>query len=197
MSVTLSPPRPAETTKWEDRYWTTEEFYRAAAAGEFEEPDQIEIIHGRLIEKMPQGDLHLKLRRRVGRRLQSVLEPRLYICEECPLHIAFDGVPIPDVLVMREEEYIGRLPAPQDVALVIEVSDTTAAYDLGGKSVLYAQAGIMEYWVVLANEAVIVRHREPTPEGYRDVRRLAGADTISPLVAPEVEWTVSALLGKE
>ncbi len=62
---------------------------------------------------------------------------------------------------------------------------------------LYAQAGISDYWVVLVKEATIVRHREPTPEGYRDVKRLAGADTISPLTAPEAVWTVSALLGGE
>ena len=62
---------------------------------------------------------------------------------------------------------------------------------------LYAQAGIGGYWAVLVNESVIVRHRTPTPEGYQEVTRLAGADPFSPLAAPEVTWTVNALLGLE
>ncbi len=72
----------------------------------------------------------------------------------------------------------------------------TAAYDLGGKSVLYAQAGIGDYWVVLVNENAVVRHRQPTSEGYAEVVRLAGQDTLSPLAAPEAAWTVDALLGR-
>ena len=62
---------------------------------------------------------------------------------------------------------------------------------------LYAQAGISEYWVVLINEATIVRHRTPTPGGYQDVTRLSSSDPFSPLAAPEVTWTVNALLGLE
>jgi len=78
----------------------------------------------------------------------------------------------------------------------VEVSDTSAAYDLGEKALLYSQAGITDYWVVLVNEAAIVRHRQPTSEGYQQVTRLAGADTLSPLVVPEAVWTVNALLGR-
>ena len=196
MTVTLSPPRPAEE-RVEDRHWTVEEFYRAATAGAFHDPDRLEIIHGRIVEKMPQGDLHLRLRRRVSRRLRTALEPRFFPCEECPLHIAFDGEPIPDVLLMREEEYVGRHPSPEDVVLVVEVSDTTVAYDLGGKADLYAQAGVTDYWVVLVNELAVVRHRRPTPDGYGEVVRLEGQETISPLAAPDAVWAVDALLGRE
>jgi len=50
---------------------------------------------------------------------------------------------------------------------------------------------------VLVNEAAIVRHREPSAEGYQEVVRLAGADTLSPLAMPEAVWAVAALLGSE
>jgi Uma2 family endonuclease len=196
MSVTLSPPLPAEQRP-EDRQWTVEEFHRAASAGAFRDPGRLEIIHGRIVEKMPEGGRHTGLRRRIARRLRAALEPDSFVCEECPLRIAFDGEPIPDVMFTREEDYGDQHPTSTDVVLLIEVSDSTAAYDLGGKSALYAQAGIGDYWVVLVNEAAIVRHRGPSPDGYQEVTRLAGDDTISPLVAPEAVWTVNALLGRE
>ena len=195
MSITLSPPPPAEQRP-EDRHWTVEEFYRAAAAGQIDDPDRLELVHGRL-NKVMQGDRHANLCSRLSRQLRRALDPPLFARDEKPIHIAFDGEPIPDVMFTYQEQYEGRHPFPEDVALLVEVSDTSAAYDLGEKALLYSQAGITDYWVVLVNEAAIVRHRQPTSEGYQQVTRLAGADTLSPLVVPEAVWTVNALLGRE
>ena len=195
MSITLSPPPPAEQRP-EDRHWTVEEFYRAAAAGQIDDPDRLELVHGRL-NKIMQGDRHANLCSRLSRQLRRALDPPLFARDEKPVHIAFDGEPIPDVMFTYQEEYEGRHPFPEDVALLVEVSDTSAAYDLGEKALLYSQAGITDYWVVLVNEAAIVRHRQPTSEGYQQVTRLAGADTLSPLVVPEAVWTVNALLERE
>jgi len=195
MSITLSPPPPAEQRP-EDRHWTVEEFYRAAAAGQIDDPDRLELVHGRL-NKVMQGDRHANLCSRLSRQLRRALDPPLFARDEKPIHIAFDGEPIPDVMFTYQEQYEGRHPFPEDVALLVEVSDTSAAYDLGEKALLYSQAGITDYWVVLVNEAAIVRHRQPTSEGYQQVTRLAGADTLSPLVVPEAVWTVNALLERE
>ncbi len=194
MSVTLSPPRYTAEEHYEDKHWTVDEFYRAAAAGKFDDPDRLELVHGRL-NRIMQGDRHANLSTRLSRRMRRALDPPLFAREEKPLHIAFDGEPIPDVMFTYQEEYEGRHPFPEEVALLIEIADTSAAYDLGEKALLYAQAGISDYWVVLLNESAIVRHREPTPEGYQSMTRLAGSDAISPLAAPEVVWAVAALLG--
>lgn len=71
----------------------------------------------------------------------------------------------------------------------------TTAYDLGGKALLYAQAGIEDYWMVLVKENAVVVHRDPSAEGYRSVVKLIGSDTLSPLVLPDVSWTITELLG--
>jgi len=193
MSVTLAPPPPAQEQQGKEHRWTVEEFYRAAAAGQIDDPDRLELVHGRL-NRIMQGDRHANLRARVSRRLRRALDPPFFARDENPLHIAFDGEPIPDLLFTYQEEYEGRHPYPEDVALLIEVADTSAAYDLGEKALLYSQAGITDYWVVLVNEPLIVVHRGPTAEGYQQVTRLAGADTLSPLAAPHAAWTVNALL---
>ena len=197
MSVTLSPPLPAEQRP-EDRRWTVEEFYRAYDAGEFGYFRRLELIQGRIIEKMPPGPHHSYLADVVAHMLRVAMEPPLLVRDEKAIRIASDSQPIPDISVVRgrRTDYAGRHPASEDVALLVEVSDTTVAYDLGGKALMYAQAGIIEYWVVLVNELVIVQHRQPTAEGYQQVIRSVGADTLSPLVAPEAVWTVDTLLGR-
>ncbi len=195
MSVTIAPRQPVEEQQGKERHWTVDEFYRAAAVGKFDEPDGLELVHGRL-NRIMQGDRHANLRARVSRRLRRVLDPPLFARDENPLHIAFDGEPIPDVMFIYQEEYEGRHPYPEDVALLIEVADTSVIYDLGEKALLYAQAGITDYWVVVVSEPLVVVHREPTPEGYCEVTRLAGSDTLSPLAAPGAVWTINALLAR-
>jgi len=183
-------------------HWTVDALYRALDSGVFEHPERLELIQGRIIENMSQGPRHSTLASEVADMLREAIRQKYAIREEKPVRIAFvafDGEPIPDVMVLKgqQADYSERQPVPEDVELLVEVSDTTVAYDLGEKAQLYAQAGITDYWVVQVNEAAIVRHREPTPEGYREVMRLAGADTLSPLAMPEAVWTISALLGTQ
>lgn len=195
MSGTIAPRQPVEEPQGRERHWTVDEFYRAAAAGQIDDPDRLELVHGRL-NKIMQGDRHANFCTRLSRQLRRALDPPLFARDEKPVHIAFDGEPIPDLMFTYQEEYEGRHPFPEDLALLVEVSDTSAAYDLGEKALLYAQAGIADYWVVLVNEPLAVVHREPTAAGYQSVTRLEGADTLSPLAAPEAVWTINTLLGR-
>ncbi len=178
-----------------DRLWTAEEFYKAASAGAFKDPDRLELIHGRLVRRM-QGQRHANLTNRLSRRLRRALDPPLFAREEKPVHLAFDSESIPDLMLTYEEEYPGRHPEPPDVALLIEVADTSVDSDLGEKALLYARAGISDYWVVLAEAEVIVVHRNPAPSGYQSIMRLSGEQTISPLTVPSAVWTVNALLDR-
>ena len=190
MTTTLASPL-IQTT--EERHWTAEDFYRAAASGEFEDPDRLELVHGRLTRLM-QGERHANLRVRLSRRLQRALSPPFFVRDENPLHIAFDGEPVPDLMLNYQEEYAGRHPEPEDVALLVEVADSTVDYDTGEKALLYAQAGIADYWVVLAEAQAVLVFRQPTLAGYKEIVRLSSTDSLSPLVAPEVVWMVDALL---
>lgn len=193
MTTTVAE-RPQEILLHE-YHWTAEEFYRAAAAGAFDDPDRLELIHGRLIRLM-QGERHANLRARMSRRLRRALEPPLFVRDENPLHIAFDGEPVPDLMLTYQEEYAGRHPEPEEVALLVEVAVSSAEYDLGEKALLYAQAAIADYWVVLPEREQIVVHREPSPDGYRVVTTLGVLDVVSPLAAADVTLTVQDLLGR-
>ena len=199
MGIALAPPPPAAEQRNKERHWTVEEFYKAYDAGAFGYSQCWELIQGRIIEKMPPGPPHSYLADVVAHMLRVALEPPLLVREEKAVRLGFDTQTVPDITVVRgvRSEYQERHPGPADVAVLVEVADTTVASDTSEKALLYAQAGITDYWVVLVNERVVVRHREPTPNGYQSVVRMTGTDAISPLAAPGVVWAVDALLGRE
>ncbi len=179
--------------------WTAPMFYRALDAGAFGLWPKVELIRGKIIEHPRQTPIHACTVGQVADHFRDALESVFQVREGKPIGIAEDTHADTDVLVIidRRSEYQERHPGPDDTVLLVEVSDLTIDYDLGEKALLYAQASITDYWVVLANEKVIVRHRQPTLEGYREVTRLASEDLISPLAAPEAIWAVSALLGSK
>ncbi|HZF40717.1 MAG TPA: Uma2 family endonuclease, partial [Blastocatellia bacterium] len=77
-----------------------------------------------------------------------------------------DSEPEPDVAVIRgaPRDYLERHPGPDDVALVIEVSDTTLRRDRGLKKRIYARAGIQVYWIINLLENQIEVYTEPAGE---------------------------------
>ena len=134
----------------------------------------------------------------VAQMLRDAMQPAYIVREEKSIRFSSDTELVPDIMVARgaRTDYRLRHPAPEEIALVVEVSDTTVAYDLGGKASLYARAGIADYWVVLVSENTVVVHRDPTPSGYSTVTRLAGEETLSPQALPKAIWTIDTLLGR-
>lgn len=91
------------------------------------------------------------------------------------------SLPEPDVAVINElkPDYDFRHPRGEEALLVIEVSDTTARFDLTRKAVLYARAGVPEYWVVDLNRRLMVVHRQSDGTRYKQIQIYAENDTVS------------------
>lgn len=198
--VTEQEDKQPETSDGVTPYhWTVERFYRAAQANVFDDPGRLELVHGRILEKMPTGPLHTTVSYDIAERLRAAAGLDFLVREERAIHLAFDGEPIPDIALVRgrSPDYRKNHPAPENVALLVEVSVSSIDYDLGEKALLYAKVGIEDYWVVMPEAQEIVMHRQPSAEGYGEVTRLVGAEALSPLAMPEVDWTVDALLGRE
>lgn len=168
--------------------WTVAAFNKAAEAGVFGPAERLELVQGRIIKITGQGPRHATLASAIAEMLREAFRPGFAVREEKPVHLGPDSEPIPDIMVLngRQADYADRQPVPADVRLLVEVSATTIMeYDLGEKAIQYAQAGIADYWVVLVKDNTIVVHRQPTPKGYQDVTRQAGADALSPLAMPK------------
>lgn len=82
-------------------------------------------------------------------------------------------------------------PRPEDLALVVEVADTTLAFDLSVKRGLYARAGIAEYWVLdLAGRRMVV-HRQVHDGRYESVVAYAEHEGVAAVAAPEAVFRVA------
>ena len=94
----------------------------------------------------------------------------------------------------RPDFYATKHPDPEDVLLLIEVSDTTLAYDRGVKLPLYAAAGIPEVWIVDLERRRVLVHRQPTGATHFDIT-MVGEGTLSPVAFPELQIRLEEIVG--
>lgn len=154
--------------------FTREEVEEMMDAGFFV-GQRYELIDGDLIDKMGQRPPHAFGIRLVQVWLASFIEIgriRVQLAMEAACEDRRWTIPEPDVAVVGEDkpDYAQRHPRGDEMLLVVEVSDTTARFDLTRKAVLYACAGVPEYWVSNLVRRELVIHREPVGSQYRSIR---------------------------
>jgi Uma2 family endonuclease len=178
------------------RLLTVDEFQRLAAQGFFAPDERLELIRGEIIEMSPIGDRHA-LCVTLLNDLLADLRPKGLVSPQNPLRIpGQQSVPQPDiVLLRRRKDFSSRPPHPGDVLLVVEVAESSLAYDRNVKIPLYAQAGLPEAWLVDLNSDTISVFRRPSPQGYQEVRQYRRGDEISPEAFPAVRFAAVAILG--
>ena len=114
-----------------------------------------------------------------------------------PVRAGLYDAPQPDVVLLkpRADDYGLATATPEDILLLVEVSDTTLRRDLGRKARIYANSGITEYWVVDLNAQVIYVHSEPVDGAYRTRTIMVRGAQVSAQFAPTVQFTIQEILG--
>lgn len=178
------------------RSWTAEDYQRAADAGVFRPEERLELVNGAIYRMSPQNASHTTVVGLIDDALSEVFHTGYCVRIQMPLEVGGNSLPEPDVCVVvgSRRDYLRRHPS--EASLLVEVADTSIAFDLITKSALYASAGIPEYWVAVIPERVLVVHREPeTSTGtYRSIVRLRDGESVSPLTAPDANLSVTDLL---
>lgn len=178
--LTPGPPR---------KRWTREECRKLASSGLLAY-EHLELIEGELIDKMGKNQPHVTLLRRMQFWLEDAFG-RERVNAESPIDIAPADNPInepePDLIVRKDPDAATSFsrPQPSDLLLVVEISDSSLRFDLSVKALLYARAGIPEYWALDINGRRLIVHREPASTGYVSVVAYSGTDQLSPLAAPD------------
>ena len=95
------------------------------------------------------------------------------------------SAPEPDLAWVVAKDYSAARPVPPEILLVIEVAESSLAYDTIEKAHLYAAAEIPEYWVVNLVERSIEVRRDPAAGRYRSLQTYAGDQEIRPVTAPD------------
>lgn len=172
---------------------TTDQYERMAEQGILRPEDRVELIQGDLVKIAAIGSRHAACVRKLDALLSTVDAQRSV---QQPLRLDDRSEPEPDFALLLEKPdfYASGHPIAEDVLLLVEVSDTSLAFDREIKIPLYARAGIREVWVVDLSDRVIVIHRQPGAGGYETIRRLAPGARISPLAFPNLEIPVDDVL---
>jgi Uma2 family endonuclease len=177
------------------RRFTVEEYHKMAEAGILHEDDRVELIEGDVVEMTPIGSRHMRCVNELNWLLSRGLGDEVRVSVQNPLRLGERLEPQPDLAVIRARDYAGSLPGPEDVLLLIEVSDTTLRYDREVKLPLYPRAGIPEVWILdLPNDA-IERHNEPFGDGYRRTERPQRGETLVSEALPGLTVPVDGVLG--
>ena len=143
------------------------EYHRMAEVGILSEHDRVELIDGEIIETTPVGDAHVDLVIVLTGRLAAALGQRAAVSVQNPLRLTDRTEPEPDLVVLRPERRRG-VPLAEDALLVIEVADSSLAYDRDTKLPRLAASGIPEAWLVDVAGGTLVRYRTPGEGGYRE-----------------------------
>ncbi len=173
------------------RRFTVDEYHQMIQAGILGENDNVELLEGWIVPKMPRNPVHDALISWVHNR---VLAPRLrgWFCRGQSAIITPDSEPEPDLAVIRgsERDYLSRHPGPADTALAVEVADSSLARDRSIKARLYASAGVPLYWIINLVDDQIEVYTQPTGPGpapdYR-VRQDYKRTDLVPLVIDGIE----------
>lgn len=177
--------------------FTVEEYHRMADAGVFSEDDRVELIEGEIVEMTPIGPRHAGSVDRVNRLCVTRLGDRVIVRVQNPIQLSTDSELQPDVTLLRPRAdfYTESHPGPRDVFLVIEVADTSVETDRRVKLLLYSKAGIGEAWLVDLSTDRVEVCRQPTPDGYRDVRARGRGQPLTIEAFPDLALTVQDILG--
>jgi Uma2 family endonuclease len=174
------------------RRFTRHEYERMVELGMFAD-ERVELLEGMLVTVSPQGTRHAEVLRRLTRWLgPAASQSSLMLQVQCPLALAADSEPEPDVALVPQANYAHAHPT--SASLVVEVADSSRDKDRRVKTHLYAAAGIPEYWLVDLVDDVVEVYREPHEGTYAQVVQRAAGATLCPRALPAVVIPVADLL---
>jgi Uma2 family endonuclease len=154
------------------RRFSVAEYHRMIQTGILTEKDDVELLEGLIVAKMPRNPPH-DVGVEVARDVIGGRWPPGWSLRSQSAITTADSEPEPDVAAVRGEPraYRHRHPEPADIGVLVEVSDTTLTYDRTEKGRIYAHAGIAYYWIVNLVDGWIEVYSDPdttgAPPAYR------------------------------
>lgn len=176
-----------QTLPYQPARMSVQRYHELTLAGAFTEHDSVELLDGVVTEKMSKNPPHRIATRRCDLALSKIVPAGWHVQNQEPITLQ-NSEPEPDVTVIRGTlaDYSSRHPQIGEVALVIEVSDTTLVTDRF-KAQLYAQAEIPVYWIINLSEHVIEVMESPTSTSglpaYSKLTKYLAGDQVPVVIA--------------
>lgn len=198
MSTAVMTP-PSAPVRIKPLLWTCEQFHLMGDHKLFQNRKLI-LVEGEILEMPPPNPRHNTSLGLVDEWLRIAFGPQFWVRTQMALEFGINTDPVPDVAVVvgRPRDYQGQATTAE---LLVEVSDSSLAYDTGDKASLYAAAGTRDYWVVDVENRRVIVFRNPQPDaaqkyghGYSSEASYTSTVSFSPLAAPSASVTADELL---
>ena len=188
-----TPPLPA----WVARYkFDVHQYHAMAKAGVLRADDRVELIDGEIAAMSSIGPEHKGAVNSSAEFWILALAGRATVQIQGSVRLDEWNEPEPDILILkrREDFYASRHAGPDDVLLLIEVSDTTLRHDRRIKLALYARFGIPEVWIANIRARAIEAYTDPVNGEYTTRQTFQHGQTATPTAFPDVVLPVSDVI---
>lgn len=178
------------------RLISAKEYQRMIELGIFHEDERIELIEGRIVQMSPKNLKHALATTRSNRCFQKISGDRASVRVQDPILLNDFSEPEPDIVLVAlpDERYLENHPKPEDIFLVLEIADSSLAYDRDEKGPLFAQNGIIQYCLLNLQSRELEDYREPSSNGYRSKRTYTEEQSFALVAFPKISIKVKDLL---
>jgi Uma2 family endonuclease len=166
---------------------TVEEYHRLLESGVLGNTNRLELIDGVLVRQMTHNPPHAATVDLTQGLLRPLLTSEWHLREQKPITLS-DSEPEPDVGVVRgpARRYARAHPQPKDIAMLVEVADSTLASDRAEKGPIYARARIPVYWIINLIDRCVEVYTQPRAgrnPAYRQRQVYGDSDTVPVVIA--------------
>ncbi len=161
MATTTQPGGP--WLPYIGRKVTVDEYHQLLRNGTLQDGDPVELLEGHIVYKMSRNPPHDAVLDQTREMLQDRLPAGWRVRVQSAITTP-DSEPEPDLALVPgpASRYAQRHPGPQDVAVVVEVADTSLALDRATKARIYAAAGIVIYWIINIPDRMVEVYTDST-----------------------------------
>lgn len=181
------------TADTRQRKLSVEDVFAMVEAGIIGPDERLELIDGVLVEMSPKNVRHERVKIRLSNWLVRHLPEHFCVAVESTLKFSDTEFVEPDIVACADRLGEAGLTAT-DCLLVIEIADSSLAYDLNEKAQIYAQRGIRELWVIDVRAGEVTRHRGPDGAGWAEVDTYPLTQTLHPLFAPDLAVNIARVV---
>ncbi|MEL6567755.1 MAG: Uma2 family endonuclease [Pseudomonadota bacterium] len=169
---------------------TVDELEALLRAGFLSHCERLELIDGVIVEMPHEGFAHVDLKAQITEWLMGRVQDPYRVVPDATLRISSTEAPAPDIRIQRRDVPMSQITGA-DVALIIEIADSSLATDTKAKPEKYAAFGVLEYWVIDLENWQTVRFQR-NEDGMFNQSELVAADaTVRPSSLPEIAFRLA------
>jgi hypothetical protein len=181
-AVPTSSPIPPSDSPAEPPLWpiSVAMYTAMIEAGILREADCVYLWKGRLAQRMTINRPHSLSLLKAADALRAILPDGYHVETEQPMSLRLEpSVPQPDLMIPRGryEDYPRDFPSTADVALIVEVADTSLSSDRA-MAPTYAAEGVPVYWITNIPGRRLEVHSEPDQGAYTRVTPFEPEDDV-------------------